>query len=153
MKIKIKDNISEALFPSVIACLIFFVLVMFFSSDANASVDTVIDPTEDIGITIPSVRTDETTPFAVSEVAELKMYCGMATGDYPNETSFTDIPQRDVTVVADFTGYPNGNAYCVLTVVDLQGRESLYSNELTIPINTLPKPSTLIIRWRNLQDQ
>lgn len=86
--------------------------------------------------TAPITNTDGTT---LTDLAGYKVYCGLTSGAYP--------VTKDVGMLtADSLGkvtYPISNVlnvditktyYCVVTAKDINGNESSYSNEVSVPL-------------------
>ena len=79
--------------------------------------------------TAPSLREDNSA-LALSEIASFRVYYGTAAGDYQGQLGVED----SSAVQASIVDLPPGTYYVVVTVVDVQGQESLYSSELTVTI-------------------
>ena len=77
--------------------------------------------------TAPSEREDG-TPLQLSEIASYHIYYGTEPGDYPNEI-YVDDPSA---VQAQEEDLVSGTYYVVVTAIDWDGRESLYSPEMVI---------------------
>ena len=77
----------------------------------------------------PDQREDGTDFFPSLELAEYRVYYGSEPGDYQNQVDiidgFTD---------AQVASIPAGLYYVVVTAVDKQGRESLYSEEVKVAV-------------------
>jgi hypothetical protein len=77
----------------------------------------------------PDQREDGTEFFPSLELAEYRIYYGSEPGDYQNQVDvidgFTD---------AQVASIPAGLYYAVVTAVDKQGRESLYSEEVKVAV-------------------
>ena len=75
----------------------------------------------------PDQREDGTEFYPSLELAEYRVYYGSEPGDYQNQVDiiygFTD---------AQVASIPAGIYYAVVTAVDKQGRESLYSEEVKV---------------------
>ena len=81
----------------------------------------------------PPVQREDGAPFDIAaELEGFNVYCGTASGDYVNTYTFTGY-QLPVTEWA--VDLPNGVSYCVVTAVDNDGRESTYSQEVTIAMS------------------
>lgn len=79
--------------------------------------------------TVPSVREDGITPLPIGEVAGFRIYYGTTAGDYRQQVNVTNSVGN--VQVEDI---PAGTYYVVVTVVDTDGRESVYSNEVVVVI-------------------
>ena len=77
----------------------------------------------------PDQREDGTGFFPSLELAEYRVYYGSEPGDYQNQVDiidgFTD---------AQVASIPAGLYFVVVTAVDKQGRESLYSEEVKVAV-------------------
>ena len=103
--------------------------LLLISSSAIASTITWVNPTQ----------REDGKPLTESEIAGYRVYHGAVSGDYQNQINITGLK---TTAVIDL---PYGVNYIVMTVVDTQDRESLYSTEVIIDIPaSLPKPPTSI---------
>jgi len=66
----------------------------------------------------------------LSAIAGYNVYYGTTQGQYSNSVAINDGTAAAYT----FTGLPAGSYHSVVTAVDTDGRESLYSSEVTIII-------------------
>ena len=77
----------------------------------------------------PDQREDGAEFYPSLELAEYRVYYGSKPGDYQNQVDiidgFTD---------AQVASIPAGIYYAVVTAVDKQGRESLYSEEVKVVV-------------------
>ena len=113
-----------------------FLALVFILSLAACSVESeesVSGPTT-VGVlglawTAPSQREDGTA-IALSEIASYHIYYGTEPGDYQDEIFIEDSSADEAQVVDIDTG----TYYAVVTAVDTEGRESLYSSEVVINI-------------------
>ena len=80
------------------------------------------------GVT-PTQREDNTA-LGLSEIAGFNMYCGGVVGDYQDKTYFAGATLPDTTWIV--TGLTVGTHYCVFTTLDIDNRESLYSEYVTL---------------------
>lgn len=78
--------------------------------------------------TAPQTRADG-TPMVLSEIGGYRVYYGTQTGIYTDEVDIDDGTAEQVTVE---TG--SGDYFFVVTTVDTEGRESEFSQEITITI-------------------
>ena len=78
--------------------------------------------------TTPDEREDGTT-LLISEISEYRIYYGTTEGDYQSQVNI-DVASNTVEVPQ----LPAGTYYAVVTAVDTEGRESLYSPEVVITI-------------------
>jgi hypothetical protein len=76
--------------------------------------------------TVPTERED-TTPLLISEIAGYRVYYGSVAGDYQNQVDVDSSLN-----VAQVPALPSGTYYVVVTAIDTEGRESLYSPEVVI---------------------
>lgn len=77
----------------------------------------------------PAEREDN-SPLSLSEIAGYRLYYGTRQGDYLNTIEVDD----NVTWAYRITDLTAGTYYIVLTVYDVDGRESLYSDELVVSL-------------------
>lgn len=77
--------------------------------------------------TAPSEREDG-SPLSLSEIASFHIYYGSEAGDYQNQIDIDD-PSAASAQVEEL---PSGTYYLVVTAVDTDGRESLYTPEIVI---------------------
>jgi hypothetical protein len=78
----------------------------------------------------PSVRSDNITPLLLSEIAGYRIYYGTAPGLYPNQVNIND----GSVVQKTLNNMSPGAYYFVLTTIDMDGRESSFSNMVTVNI-------------------
>jgi len=74
---------------------------------------------------------EDGSPLGLSEIKGHNIYCGTSTGAYGN-ANFVAGAQLPDTVVDPIPGIVLGTNYCVVTTVDIDGRESVYSNEFQV---------------------
>jgi hypothetical protein len=74
----------------------------------------------------PSEREDN-TPISLSEIAGYRIYYGTAPGDYQYEIEINDA-YNDVVDISLL----QGTYYAVITTVDVDGRESVFSEEVIL---------------------
>jgi hypothetical protein len=74
----------------------------------------------------PSEREDN-SPISLSEIAGYRIYYGTAPGDYQYEVEINDAYND----VADIN-LLQGTYYAVITTVDVDGRESVFSEEVIL---------------------
>jgi hypothetical protein len=77
--------------------------------------------------TAPSAREDGSS-LSLSEIASYHIYYGSEPGDYQNQIDIDDPTAKSAQVEA----LPSGTYYVVLTAIDMDGRESLYTPEIII---------------------
>ncbi len=77
----------------------------------------------------PSEREDG-SGLSLSEIAGFRVYYGTKSGDYSNTIDIDD-PSVTQTVLASIS---SGTYFVVVTTVDTEGRESLYSSEVVITV-------------------
>ena len=86
-----------------------------------------------VGITLswvaPAEREDNSA-LSLSAIAGYNIYYGTTKGQYSNSVAINDGTAVDYT----FTSLPAGTYHFVVTTIDTEGRESLYSSEVTIII-------------------
>lgn len=76
----------------------------------------------------PSTRSNG-DPISLSEIEGFRVYYGLQQGVYPNEIIINDGTAQQVTI-SDKRGF----YYFVLTTIDVDGRESEYSQVLQVTI-------------------
>jgi len=76
--------------------------------------------------TAPSARTDG-EPIAMAEIAAYTIYYGETAGEYSESVTIDDAYSNSATI----SDLPVGTYYFVMTVSDVAGRESPYSNVAT----------------------
>ena len=79
--------------------------------------------------TMPSTREDG-APLQLSEIASFHIYYGTEAGDYQNQVDIDDPSAESAQIEA----LPSGTYYVVLTAIDHDGRESVYSSEIMITL-------------------
>ena len=94
----------------------------------NTGASTVINL---LGIswTAPSEREDNSA-LSLSEIAGFRIYYGTEAGDYQNQIDINDSSSSQAQV----EDLASGTYYVVVTTVDTDGRESLYSPEVVITL-------------------
>ena len=78
--------------------------------------------------TTPELREDGTI-LINSEISGYRIYYGSTAGDYQNQI---DIDSGSNS--AQVSAIPSGTYYAVVTAIDVDGRESLYSAEVVITV-------------------
>ena len=77
----------------------------------------------------PSEREDG-TGLSPSEIAGFRIYYGAKSGDYSNTVNIDD----HTATQAVLAGLPSGTYFVVVTAVDVDGRESTYSDEVEVVV-------------------
>jgi hypothetical protein len=75
---------------------------------------------------VAPVEREDGTPISMSEIAGYRIYYGETEGDYINEV---DVHDRD-TMQFTLKDLPEGTYYIVVTALDMDGRESRYSETI-----------------------
>ena len=90
---------------------------------------------------------EDGTAFTEDQTKEYRVYYGTVTGDYQTFVSIVRPDANTVTPLNLTLTLPTGfTYYFVVTTVDLEGRESLYSKEVSIPLDhENPKSPTGVI--------
>ena len=117
--------------------LILFLLLLTFNAFAA-----------DAGLTwIASDQREDNTAFSENEIAEFRVYYGTVTGNYQTTVSVSRPDANAVTPESLTLTLPTGfTYYFVITTVDTDGRESMYSQEVSIPLeHENPKAPTGVI--------
>ncbi len=79
--------------------------------------------------TAPSEREDGSA-LALSEIASYHIYYGAKAGEYQDQINIDD----PSVVSAQVEALPSGTYYLVVTAIDTDGRESLYSPEIVVTL-------------------
>ena len=77
----------------------------------------------------PSERADDTV-LSLSEIKGYRIYYGTEKGNYQNQFEVNDSSAQQ----AQIAGVPAGDYYLVMTTIDVDGRESAYSQEVVVTI-------------------
>ena len=77
----------------------------------------------------PSAREDNSV-LVLSDIAAFRIYYGSSSGDYSNTIDIID----HTATQAVLAGLPSGTYYVAVTTVDVDGRESIYSDEVVITV-------------------
>ena len=102
---------------------------------ADMTVDPVITPTAILSCQLPVEREDG-TPLAVNEIATINFYAGTTIGDYTDTIGMTSC-----SMSIDITKLVDAPYYYVVTAVDTDGRESMYSPMYTLTVKRVKPPS------------
>ena len=96
---------------------------------------------------IAPVEREDNTSFTENEISEFKVYYGTVSGDYQNNVTVKRANIDTATPLNLTITLPTGfTYYFVVTTVDLDGRESTYSKEVSIPLDhENPKSPTGVI--------
>ena len=76
------------------------------------------------------VEREDGTPISMSEIAGYRVYYGTSEGNYPNELDIADSDNMQATL----SNLASGIYYIVVTTYDMDGRESAFSEIVTISI-------------------
>lgn len=90
--------------------------------------------------TAPSQREDNSV-LSLSEIAGYMIYCGPEIGNY--DISIPVLDPTATSAVLATSDLPLGVNYCVMTTLDTDARESLYSNVIAVDMvldKANPKP-------------
>ena len=99
-------------------------------SPAAPPVDPVDPPKLDL--TAPTQREDG-TPLSLSAIEGYRVYYGTTAGDYQIQVNIGPATIEE-DIEALIGSLDSGTYYSVVTTVDTEGRESLYSDELEVRI-------------------
>ena len=97
------------------------------SSEEGENITPVLIPA--LNWIAPSEREDG-TPISLAEIAGYRVYYGSSTGEYLYKVDITDSTANQ----AELSGLLPGTYYFVVTVLDTDGRESRFSEEVRITI-------------------
>ena len=123
MKIQLKINFVKRL--SIIASLVF--LAACSVSDIGQGNETGINLR--LSWAAPTERVGETQLLS-SEIDTYRVYYGNNSGYYQHQIDSSNVTYDGV----DITNLQSGTYYFVVTTIDTDGRESLYSEEIIIQI-------------------
>ena len=115
-----KRAMVAALFLSLVSC--------GGGGDGGSGAPAVVNV---LGITwsAPLFREDG-SPLNLADVAQYRIYYGTAPGDYQNHLDI----DGNSTLQGQVSGLASGKYYAVVTTVDSDGRESLYSSEVEVDL-------------------
>ena len=99
------------------------------ATDTTDVTSTVSSNALNLSWVAPSEREDG-AGLSLSEIAGFRVYYGVTSGDYSNTIDVDD----HTATQAVLAGIPSGTYYVAVTVVDVDGRESLYSDEVVITV-------------------
>jgi len=94
--------------------------------------------------TVPTLREDG-TPLVYTDIGSYHIYCGTVKGNYTQTTIVPSPAIASKTITFDpsrLNGLVAGKNLCVATTLDTKGRESVYSNMVTIN-NSVAAPQSL----------
>ena len=111
------------------AFLKFLLALVVVLSLAACSVEESAGDAQALSWTAPSEREDNSA-LSLSEIASFRIYYGTKAGDYQNQIEINDSSATQ----GQLAGLASGTYYVVVTAVDTDGRESLYSSEVVITI-------------------
>ena len=106
-----------------------FILLVLFQLVACGSGSETSGQFPSLSWVAPSEREDG-TPIALSEIAGYRVYYGVTVGEYPHHFDITD----STSVQTNLQNLPPGDYVFVITTLDTDGRESEYSNEVSVSI-------------------
>ena len=108
-------------FKSILVFLT-FLLSLFLSACSGGGGDA----TEGLSWSVPTEREDGSA-LAISDIASYRIYYGLETGIY---TGNIDIDHT--TTQAQLSSLPSDKYFVVITTIDTDGRESVFSSEVEI---------------------
>ena len=76
------------------------------------------------------VEREDNTALLISEIKQFNIYWGLASGDYQNTIPIN----LNFATSYDFVSAPSKTLYFVMTTIDTDGRESVYSPEVMIDL-------------------
>ena len=92
-----------------------------------------------LSLKTPVARVDK-TPLAVSDIAGMRVYCGTQPANYTLQQFFMGATLPDTIVDISALLSTSGDFYCVATTIDIDGRESSYSDEFVVSVKSPPMP-------------
>ena len=104
-----------------ILVLLTFLLSLFLNGCSAGGGDT----TAGLSWTAPTEREDESA-LALSAIAGYRVYYGLETGIYHGQIDIND----HTATQAQLPSLPSGEYFVVITTIDTDGRESVFSNEV-----------------------
>jgi hypothetical protein len=93
----------------------------------SASLDITPSPDSNTLSWIAPVAREDESPISTAEIGGYRMYYGTAPNDYTQQIDIND----GTTVKLALEDLPSGTYYFVITTIDLEGRESVFSNMVT----------------------
>ena len=97
-------------------------VVLFLVACSGGDGGSVVRSSPTLSWVAPSEREDG-TGLGLSEIASFRIYYGTESGNYSETISIDDHSATQVKIA----GIPSGTYYAVMTTVDTDGRESLFS--------------------------
>ena len=107
----------------------FLALILLLSLVSCAGGDGGLSSSAKLSWVAPSEREDG-TGLSPSEIAGFRIYYGASTGDYSNTFDVDD----HTATQAIIDGLPSGTYFVTVTVIDVDGRESSYSDEVVVTV-------------------
>ena len=122
----------RAEFTSILLTLIIAIQLAACSSEENLS-DAGTNTASSTLLTwvAPTAREDD-TPLSMSEIAGYRIYYGQTQGDYLHQLEINDAYDNDI--VSSELNLAAGNYYVVITAIDMDGRESAFSEEVLLSL-------------------
>ena len=116
-------------------------LLLLLSFNAFSSI------TENAAITwVGAELREDGSAFTEKETKEYKVYYGIKTGVYDTAVSVTRPDANSIVPLGLTLTLPTGfTYYFVVTTIDIDGRESEYSQEVKIPFSSPMAPSGVIV--------
>lgn len=133
-------NVSPATLTKImVAACAAFLLFIIYMGNANAASFSIDPDTKSTGtITcVDPISREDGTPLAIDEIATRRWYVGTSPGNYTDTAADTST----CSVVIDYSAIPDGMYYYVATVIDTDGRESMYSEEIDVTVKRVAKPN------------
>lgn len=112
-------------FKSILV-LLTFLLSLFLSACSGGGGDAT-DATAGLSWSAPSEREDGSA-LAFSAIAGYRIYYGLETGIYTGKIDIND----HTTTEAQLSSLPSDKYFVVITTIDTDGRESVFSSEVEI---------------------
>jgi hypothetical protein len=115
-----------------------FAVFLLLFSQAVLAIDPTIEPTKTLTCDMPVERSDG-TPLAVDEIAEIRFFVSQDLATWTPAGTNTACNQ-----VYNLTSMPDGVYHYAAQTVDTDGRESLYSDSVTLEVKRLAAPAAPI---------
>ena len=102
--------------------------VVTTTSGGHAADETAPEATPAVSVSwVAPVEREDGSVISMAEIVGYRVYCGDTSGDYAYQVDIADSATMDIAL----DGLAAGTYYFVVTVVDINGRESGFSPEVT----------------------
>ena len=126
----------QSIFPrarldSTLVFVVIASLLSACSSEEDIGGASAAIPASGLTWVAPAAR-ENNSPISMAEIAGYRIYYGETQGDYQNQHEVNDAYDNDLDPTE--LGLPAGGYYVVVTAVDTDGRESIFSEEVVLNI-------------------